>query len=267
MKGWVCRIVVLLSWLWVQPALAESGVSDQRARLTQALDHYAQALQEPDRDLRLAVFARAEYGFASVIDAGTKNAALYTNLGNAALQAEHIGQAVLAYHRALQLDPDAAAARQNLFHLRSSLPSWVPRPTSDTEMRTLFFFRRLSSSNRAQLAAACFALAAASFVISVRRREGAWRGAALMAGVAWILIVASIVFDSTEGNRQLAVMTANEAVARSADSRLAALAYPDPLPAGVEVEILEERAEWSRVRLSNGRDVWVRGSDVTRVED
>ncbi len=88
-----------------------------------------------------------------------------------------------------------------------------------------------------------------------------------MAGVAWILIVASIVFDSTEGNRQLAVMTADEAVARSADSRLAALAYPDPLPAGVEVEILEERAEWSRVRLSNGRDVWVRGSDVTRVED
>ena len=86
-----------------------------------------------------------------------------------------------------------------------------------------------------------------------------------MGGVAWALIVASIVFDSTESGTELAVITADEAFARSADSRLAALAYPDPLPGGVEVEQLEERADWTRVRLQNGRDVWVRGSDVTRV--
>jgi SH3-like domain-containing protein len=61
------------------------------------------------------------------------------------------------------------------------------------------------------------------------------------------------------------VITADESRARSADSRLAALAYPEPLPAGVEVEMLEERMEWARVRLYNGRDVWVRGSNVTRV--
>ena len=267
MKPSANAIVVLMSLVLVQSARAESPVSAQREILDQALIEYAQALQEPDRDVRLAAFARAEYGFASVIEGGAENAALYTNLGNAALQAEHIGQAVLAYHRALRLDPDAKAARQNLVHLRTLLPGWVPRPTSSAELQPLYFYRRFSPANRSHIAAACFAVAAASLAISVRRREGAWRGAALMSGVAWALIMASIVFDSAEGNTELAVITADESLARSADSRLAALAYPDPLPGGVEVDILEERAEWTRVRLPNGRDVWVRGSNVTRVRE
>jgi len=266
MKRSIHALIVPALLVLVQSALAEPGPSDQRERLEEALSQYAQALAEPGRDERLAVFAEAEIGFAAVIESGAINAALYTNLGNAALQAEHIGQAVLAYHRALRLEPDAKAARQNLVHIRSLLPSWVPRPDSSSEMQPLFFYRRVSSANRSALAAACFVLGAASLAVSVRRREGAWRGVALMSGVAWALILASIVFDSAEGNSELAVMTADESFARSADSRLAALAYPDPLPGGVEVELLEERAEWTRVRLHNGRDVWVRGSNVTRVE-
>jgi len=261
LPGVVAMVLVALA----QSAMAELEVPDQAVRLKHALAQYAEALEEPDRDRRLAIFAQAEYGFGAVIGSGVENAALYTNLGNAALQAEHIGQAVLAYRRALRLDPDAKSAQQNLVHIRSSLPGWVPRPASSDEMQPLLFYRRLSVADRSAVAAACFALAAASLAISVRRREGAWRGTALMGAVAWVLIVATIVFDSAEGNARLAVMTADEALARSADSRLAALAYPDPLPGGVEVELLEERAEWARVRLHNGRDVWVRGSNVTRV--
>lgn len=259
-------LIVVLMWLALaSPVGAESSISDQTERLDRALSQYAQALEESDRDRRLAVFARAEYGFAAVIESGVENSALYTNLGNAALQAEHIGQAVLAYQRALRLNPDTRAASQNLAHVRTLLPSWVPRPTYSAEVTPLFFYRRISTANRSYMAAACFALAAASLMISVGRREGAWRGVAFLGGVAWLLIVASIVFDSTEANIRLAVVTADETFARSADSRLAALAYPDPLPGGVEVEVLEGRAEWTRVRLYNGRDVWLRGSDVTPV--
>ncbi len=265
MKRLASAILALISIVLVCPAAAESKASGPAERLEQALSQYAQALEEPNRDERLAIFAQAEYGFDAVIESGTENASLYTNLGNAALQAEHIGQAVLAYHRALRLDPDATAARQNLIHVRTLLPGWVPRPTASDSAQPLFFYRRISEANRSYLAAGFFVLAAVSLAISVRRREGAWRGIALMGGVAWALIVASIVFDSAEGQTESAVITADEAIARSADSRLAALAYPEPLPGGVEVEQLEQRAEWTRVRLHNGRDVWVRGSDVTRV--
>ena len=60
-------------------------------------------------------------------------------------------------------------------------------------------------------------------------------------------------------------MTADETVARAADSALAPSALPAPLPGGTEVQILEERAPWLRVRLANGRDAWVSQSSVTEV--
>jgi len=245
--------------------LAEASLPDVRERVERALDRYAQALEEPDRDTRIAHFAQAESGFAAVVASGVENAALLTNLGNAALQAEAPGRAVLAYQRALRLDPDAQAARQNLAHVRGLLPSWVPRPGPDDAGEPYLFYRRISSGHRGIAAALCFALGAASLAISVRRREGAWRGLAMSLGLLWLLLFASTVFDSMPGDANRAVVTTNQALARSADSRLAALAYPEPLPAGVEVEILEDRDEWARVRLHNGRDVWLRASSVTRI--
>lgn len=266
------RILIVLVGLIValsggRPALADTAPPTTRERLEQALEQYARALEEPDRDTRIARFAQAEAGFAAVVAGGIENAALLTNLGNSALQAEAPGRAVLAYHRALRLDPDAQAARQNLAHVRGLLPGWVPHPGADDDAEPLLFYRRIASGHRSVAAALCFALGAASWAISVRRREGAWRGLAMSLGLLWILLFASTVFDSMAGEANRAVVTANEAFARSADSRLAALAYPEPLPAGVEVEILEDRGEWARVRLQNGRDVWLRASSVTRIAE
>ena len=43
------------------------------------------------------------------------------------------------------------------------------------------------------------------------------------------------------------------------------LAFPDPLPGGTEVTLIELRSPWARVRLANGRDAWVNESSVTLV--
>lgn len=262
----------LRSCLWLGACLivAPSGMAatadfDPEIRLGEALSQYARALEESDRDARLAIFARAESGFVSVAGRHAKNPALQLNIGNAALQAEHLGQAVLAYQRALRLDPDASAARQNLAHIRSLLPSWVPRPEPSEGFEALFFYRQLPSALRFDLAAGCFLFAALNFAISIRRREGAWRGVAYLAGVVWLVLLTSVVFDWRSEESNSAVIMKDETLARSADSRLAALALPNPLPAGTEVEILEEREPWVRIRLHNGRDVWILGSSVTRV--
>ena len=244
---------------------SRSADRGREARLNRALEDYAHALTESRRDARLAGFAQAEQGFASLAADGVETAALWTNLGNAALQAQHPGQAVLAYHRALRLEPDATAARQNLIHVRSRLPSWVPRPDSSEGTQALLFYRQIGAGMRSQVAAICFAAMAVCVALAVRRREGAWRGMAILMGLAWAISVASLVYDNVSGEDNLAVLVADEVLARSADSSLAPLALPDALPAGVEVDLLEARAEWTRVRLANGRDVWVRSSTVERV--
>ncbi|MFO0687997.1 MAG: BatD family protein [Myxococcota bacterium] len=241
--------------------------TDARARLERAVADYEAAQAEADRDARLAGFQRALQGFASLIDEGARSPALYTNLGNAALQAGRAGQAVLAYRRALRLDPTVATARQNLAHVRSRLPGWVPRPGSSESDGALQAYRRIAAPTRALAAAGCFAAAALAFVLAGRRPTGAWRGLAIALGLAWLGLLASVVADARGAAGQPGVLTTEETVARSSDSALAALAFPDPLPQGVEVERLEVRGDFARVRLANGRDVWVRGSSVTPIDD
>jgi len=238
---------------------------DREARLAEASEAYSIALSEPDRDARLAGFVRAQRLFASLVADGVETAPLYVDLGNAALQAQDRGHAVLAYHRALRLDPDERTARQNLEYVRGRLPGWVPRPEDAEGFRGFFDDRLLPRAWRLRGAAIAFALAAIAVVLSVRERPGAWRGLALLGFSVWALLLAS-TFVGGPSTSPLAVFVAPETVARSADSALSPRALPEPLPAGVEVDLLEEREGWARVRLANGRDVWVRETSVARVD-
>ncbi len=242
------------------------GADDTQALLEQAIDAYTLALNTEARDVRLEQFRTAERLFTRVIDGGLEGPDLYTNLGNAALQAERLGGAVLAYRRALRLDPDHARALQNLEHARTLLPEWVPRPESGGVLDSFFFWHRtLSWSERSLAAAFCFALVGLLVAASIRLGQGTLRNFAFFPAVVWVALVASLVLDPTARATDQAVVTADGVVARVADSSLAPSPFPEPLPGGVEVRILEERSPWVRIRLANGRDAWVKESGISRV--
>ena len=253
----------------VVAAFAGTVLADGRSvedTLAEAVETYTQALHTGQRDPRLEHFRQAARLFASLAGRGVRTADLYTNWGNASLQAEDLGTAVLAYRRALLLDADHPRALQNLAHARNLLPSWVPRPEAAGLLDSLFFWHRtVSKSLREQLAALCFASVALLVACSIRFRQSALRNAAILPGLAWLAIVGSLVLDPGGDGRDAAVVTVSETVARAADSKLAPSAFPQPLPAGVELRILEERSPWLRVRLANGRDAWLTRSSVTRV--
>ena len=63
------------------------------------------------------------------------------------------------------------------------------------------------------------------------------------------------------------VLVADETVARAADSALAPQTLPAPLPGGVEVQILERRSSWLRIRLASGRDAWIPESAAAEISD
>lgn len=245
------------------PSVAETSDAD---RLEQAIASYRSALDAPERDLRLEGFRRAERLFARIADGAAQNAELYTNWGNSALQAEHLGAAVLAYRRALLLDPDHPRAVQNLDYARTLLPDWVPTPHAGGVLDTFFFWHRtLTRSDRALAAALAFASAAILVAGAIRFQRSWLRNFALVPGLLWAVLLASVAIEQGSSAPDEAVITADEAVARAADSALAPSALPAPLPAGVEVRILERRAPWLRIRLANGRDAWVAESALTPV--
>jgi tetratricopeptide (TPR) repeat protein len=234
--------------------------------LEEAVASYGRALDTAERDTRLEAFRLAERLFARAAEDVPANPELYTNLGNAALQAERLGAAVLAYRRALVIDPDHPRAVQNLEHARTLLPEWVPRPTHEGLLDTFFAWHRtLGSADRSLAGAAAFALACLLLAGAIRLRQPALRTAAILPALVWLVLLASVIAESVSSAADAAVITADEAVARAADSALAPSALPAPLPGGTEVRILETRSPWIRVRLANGRDAWLAESAVTRV--
>ncbi len=258
--------VLLRSFLFFALLVSSAPARDTNATLEEAVAVYAEALDTEDRDLRLERFRQSERLFAAAAAEGNASADLYANLGNAALQAEHLGNAVLAYRRALVLDPDHERAGQNLDHVRGLLPDWVPRHDSPAPFDSFFFWHRtLSSQERSLGAALSFAAAGLLLAAGIAFRSTLARNLTILPALVWASMVASLAMDRNAGADNAAVVTTPETIARSADSMHAPARFSRPLPVGTEVEVLEQRDEWLRIELANGREAWVRTSAVTVV--
>ncbi|MFT4572469.1 MAG: hypothetical protein ACI91F_003372, partial [Candidatus Binatia bacterium] len=176
-----------------------------------------------------------------------------------------LGVAVLAYRRALELQPDNRRARANLLHARSLLPAWVPRPPEAGLLDTFFFWQgSLSEAGRSRAAALAFLAAAIAFAISLAFEMRWLRSLVVVPGLVWFGLVASAYVGSGDDG-SAAVVTAPEAIARASDSINAPSRYGDPLPAGTEVSIVERRGEWARVRLGAETQAWLRTAMVSEV--
>jgi tetratricopeptide (TPR) repeat protein len=245
------------------PASADEG-SDFVA---QAISTYREAMESTERGDRLERFRRAERLFAAAIEASGGSAELYANLGNASLQAERLGPAVLAYRRALLLEPSLERAKQNLVHARGLLPDWVPAPPEVSALDSFFLWHRsVSRADRLDVAALVFALAMLSLAGSIAFGSVSPRYLAGLAGAVWLALLASLAFDpAREANRE-GVVVAEEVLARAADSINAPSRFGEPLPSGTELHILDDRSGWLQIELYNGRNAWVASSAVERVD-
>ena len=237
------------------------------ATLDQAIDAYTQAQAATARGERLAGFRQAQRLFKHAVAQGARSAVLHTNLGNAALQAEQMGPAILAYRRALMLAPNQARAHQNLRHARTLLPAWVPKPEPEGALESFFIWHHLlNPAEQAAIAALSFLLAALLLAAAIRRRSPLTRNLALLPLLAWLSLLLSAAIQARAGGTNQAVLTADETIARAADSPNASMRFAQPLPAGTEVEIREARAHWVHIVLANGRDAWVTRGAMEAVE-
>ena len=190
---------------------------------------------------------------------------LLTDWGNAALGASDLGTAVLAYRRALQLDPALERAQLNLSWVRGQEPAWAAAREEGGALDSLLFWhRRMTGPAKHVLAAAAYAL-----LVLLLVPLGPWRGARVRRGAA--LVPAAIVlamWGSLAGQRDLsrdAVVVADGAVLRAADNPGAPAVISEPLPAGAEATILEQRASWNRISLPGGTAGWIPSGTLAAV--
>ncbi|OIP36537.1 MAG: hypothetical protein AUK47_14955 [Deltaproteobacteria bacterium CG2_30_63_29] len=252
-------VVLALASVLVAP---HSASADE---LADARDLYQSAMETQDRDPRTHQFKRAEEAFRALAQAHPESPEVLVDWGNAALGAQELGVAVLAYRRALVLDPNNARAHKNLGWVRDALPSWLPKPKSEPSAVDAFFFWRdlFSKSMVAVMAALAFAVGALLLVPwgGPAGRRRALRLAAVAPFLLWLWMSASI-FVSTNDVGNAAVVVTDGLVLKSADSPGATAVLVEPLPAGTEVHVVEARSSWVQVELADGQQGWLLASGV-----
>ena len=196
------------------------------------------------------------------------NSKLYCNLANAYFQAGDIGRAILNYRKAEQLDPGDPNVRRNLAFARTNRPDKLdPAPGGQVLETLLFWHFEWSKGTRVRLFAGAWILMWA--VLALRRSGQRWMPREMAAGMAAaaLLLAGSMAYQSWHEAVSVAgVVVSPVTVARQGDGRSYEPAFLEPLHAGTEFSVLEERPGWCRVELPDGRICWLDSSDVAFVQ-
>lgn len=260
-RSWASMSIVFgLIWaggaVWGSESPPPSSQSEIEAAYRQALDSApGAARRERFRRVRLLISQTLETHDA------VAGPGWYVNLGNAALQADELGHAIAAYRMALQHAPRLVQAQDNLRLARSMVPEWVRWNEPLTRWDHFFFWNRYCSATEASTTAAIvFLVGVLLFAYGFRWQHGWAMRVALFPLLVWIVLMASLLARRSEPS--VAVLVVDDVVGRTADSAAAAPQFPQPLPAGTEVILRQQRGEWTQVMVA-GQVAWVPTSSLT----
>ncbi len=204
-------------------------------------------------------FAEAAEAYESIVKTGNLSANLFHNLGNTEYRLAQPASAMLAYERALALDPAHAEARANLALLRSQ---------SGSKMETRRWWSPAFSvaDENTFVLVACAAAWAGVFAITAifvrRRKQNAWLGFAAAVATVVAVYAGSGAFLGEREN------AASLVIAKTADARLApAEGSPSvqTLPMGSRVQVLSERGLWNYCALPSGERGWIPAKLIARI--
>ena len=217
--------------------------------------------------------------YRAAIAADGPSTVVYYNPGNAYYRNDNIGKAVVAYERALRIDPTNDQARQNLSFVRSRIQD---RPEDDST-----FLANLHRSIRNSMHANGWAVAAlvifalllgavALYIFApgvTLRKTGFFGGVVLVFVFIYALVLARDSAAHARSHESAVVvvpMTQLSSVPRAAasgDNRVV------PIHEGTTVEIVDSVATpddpaspmWYFVEINNSTRAWLRSADVERI--
>jgi tetratricopeptide (TPR) repeat protein len=256
-----CLLAGLLSLVGARATAQERLAS----LLEQGQALFGRAVNSEQPEEARALYERALDRFLAVLrEGGVRNARLLYNIGNTYFLLGDLGRAVLYLRRAELLDPTDRNLRHNLAFVRSQRADRLaPDQVSAVARTALFWHYLLPEPLKLHLFAGAFAaaclLGAGVLLGAPVRRRSRWLPAAA-GGLALLLLGSLIAGESRRRSLRDGVILAEEVVARKGDGTAYQSSFVDPLHAGTEFRLLESRAGWYRIRLSDGRTAWIPAS-------
>jgi hypothetical protein len=269
MRPLFANSLTILAWQLLAPLVLAAPPQTLDDTFRQAVQEYDQAQEirtsNPDRARQL--LASAAQRFESLAAGGIRNGYLEYNLGNSYLQLSDVGRAILHYRRAQRLIPTDPLLNENLGAARTrSLLNILPA-RSNAVYRALFFWH-YQTSPRAR-----YITALAGYVLF-------WVLLALRAmvprtGLLTAAAIAGLVFVATGGSLAVqrwqdrtcpdAVVIASDVTVYKGPGSTYQKQFEQPLQAGVEMRVREERGDWRRIELWDGSSGWVRRDTIELV--
>ena len=267
-----CVVAAVLACGMISASAEELSEADMSELFTQGKDLFRQANELAGKDAAAAheLYQKAALRFERITrEGGVQNGKLYYNIGNAYFRMNDLGRAILNYRKAQQLIPNDPNLRQNLDFARLRRVDKLDVKAEEKVMRTLFFWHYdVPSRIRSVIFGVGFTAfwAAAAVLLFVRRPFLSWVQG-IGAVIAILMLGSLLVESSTLKNAAAGVILAKEVVARKGDSTTYEASFKEPLHAGTEFTVVEDRGDWVQVELTDARRCWLPAKSIGLVRD
>lgn len=207
--------------------------------------------------------------FSQIEQEGYAAKELYYNMGNCAYRLNKIGKAVLYYERALKLNPSDSDVKANLEMARAQSLDKIDSLPEFVFVTWLRGFRNTLSANAWAIISLLFA-ALFLLLLYMLRFGGMGVGRKIKIILSMVALVAallSFVFSLSlalhSRRAKEAVVTDSSATVKSAPNSNGNTIFI--LHEGTKVEILESVAPWYKIEIADGRQGWLKESDVEAI--
>ncbi len=263
------KLKVITILLFFVSGLASAALTEQeKSKLFEQSNkafHKANSITD-DKQAREDAYEKAIIGYETIIKQGpVRNPKLYYNLANAYFLKGEVGEAILNYRRAIELDSSDKNINKNLAFARASRQDKFEIGTEEKIIQTLFFWH-YDFSVRTRFLVGLVSFAVFCLLVSIgilRGKKSSMWLAAVFAFVFAAAFLGSVIFEQQfENDRYYGVITADQAVARRGDGKNYPESFNKPLNEGVEFRLIEKRNGWMHVELPDGSDCWLESSNV-----
>ncbi|MFC1493768.1 hypothetical protein ACFL6W_00665 [Thermodesulfobacteriota bacterium] len=242
-----------------------------------AADLYSQAKQffkeansesVKSREEAVSIYKKAAMRYERLIkEGGIENGKIYYNLGNIYFRMNDIGRAILNYLKAEQYIPDDINLKQNLEYARGNRLDKIEDKQETKVLKTLFFWHYdLSVKTRIMLFTLFFIplWIFSGFRIFFKKPFLSW--CITVSLFISLLMAGSLTAEELVlKNIRPGVVVSLETTARKGNSETYEPSFKEPIHAGTEFTLIEDRVDWYHVELADSRTCWVRSIDAEMV--
>lgn len=231
-------------------------------------------------------YSDAAKEYIRIIDKHGSSSEIFYNLGNAYKGDGNLGEAVVAYKKALIINPSNSQAANNLEYINSIVDNlnqtaalgttFEPIPESISVTHTISNFLDTVGSNRwAVIAVSCFILclcgvAGYIFFNNVALKKVGFFGAIVMLVMSVIMITLSVISKHDAENSSVCVVTVSQVSLKSSPQDKSK-DVASPLTEGTVLTIVEKlddstESGWTKVYLNSEYTGWIKNSDIKIID-